>query len=82
MKIKHSYRIAIQTKYIGPTNYRWSRVKAFGPDGQTLTLDWDDALNMEENHAEAVKALCKKFEWGGTWTLGGTKIGYCAVQTN
>lgn len=51
---------AISTKYIGPTNYKGSRVKAECERGQ-ITIEWDDALNTEENHIAACKALRLKF---------------------
>ena len=51
---------AITTKYIGPTNCNGSRVKAECERGQ-ITIGWDDALNSEENHVAACKALRLKF---------------------
>ena len=53
---------AITTKYLGPTNYRGSRIKAQAQAG-TITISWDDALNSEENHTAAAKALMTKFQW-------------------
>jgi hypothetical protein len=55
---------AIQTKYIGPSNVRGARVKAWAEAG-SLTLSWDHALNVEENHAKAAQALADKFGWTG-----------------
>ena len=53
---------AITTKYIGPTNYRGSRVKATCQAG-SLTLGWDDALGVEPNHDRAAIALVRKLGW-------------------
>lgn len=53
---------AILTKYLGPTNHRGSRVKATLPSGKSLTLGWDCALNSEENHELAAKAIASK-QW-------------------
>ena len=53
---------AIITKYIGPTDYRGSRVKATCQAG-SVTLNWDDALNSEQNHDAAALALVRKLEW-------------------
>lgn len=57
----------IFTKYQGPTNYRGSRVKAWVPDEspehrESVTLSWDDALNTDENHNAALRALCAKHD--------------------
>lgn len=73
-------RKAISTKYIGPTNFRGSRVKAFAEGGSSNTLEWDDALNSEQNHMEAAKALAAKMNWSGTWQGGGTSSGYVFVN--
>ena len=53
---------AIETKYLGPTNYRGSRITAKAPAGK-VTLEWNYELSTEENHVEAAKALANKFEW-------------------
>lgn len=55
-------RQAIITKYLGPTNHRGARVKATAQAG-SITLSWDDALDVEDNHTSAARALCKKFHW-------------------
>ena len=55
--------IAIQTKYLGPTNHKGSRVKAFTHNGHQVTLTWDSALNSEPNHRQAADALCEKMNW-------------------
>ncbi len=68
-------RQAITTKYIGPTNYRGSRVKATASAG-SVTLEWDDELNTSANHASVAQALCNKFGWTGEYVMGGTETGY------
>jgi hypothetical protein len=65
---------AIVTRYHGPGNVRGSRVKATAQAG-SITLDWDDALNSEENHVAAAKALAGKFKWAGEWYTGGMPDG-------
>lgn len=62
---------AITTKFIGPTNTRGSRVKAFLPSGLSVTLSWDHALNSEENHARAAKACVQKHIVDGAEYLSG-----------
>jgi hypothetical protein len=83
---------SIETKYIGPSNVRGSRVKATASGGVSLTLSWDDALNVEENHNAAARALITKLGWFrgveagdryGDWFSGDTKTGcvyVCAVE--
>ncbi|MDK4729358.1 hypothetical protein [Rhizobium phaseoli] len=69
---------AITTKFFGPTNYRGSRVKATAEAG-SITVSWDHALNSEQNHDAAAKALAEKFGWRGAWFSGGTPTGNCYV---
>ena len=65
---------AIVTKYIGPTNYRGSRIKAKAAAG-TVTLSWDSSLNSDRNHAKAAEALAAKHGWHGCWYAGGMPEG-------
>lgn len=55
-------RQAIVTKYLGATNFRGSRVKATAYAG-SVTVSWDDALDVQENHAKAAQALAAKWGW-------------------
>jgi hypothetical protein len=52
---------AIATRFIGPTNFKGSRVKAFTPSGESVTLGWDSAISPEENHRRAAAACFRKF---------------------
>jgi len=61
---------AIETKYLGPTNFRGARIKASAQAG-SLTVGWDHALNVDANHARAAKMLAEKFGWAGSWEGGG-----------
>lgn len=56
--------IAIHTKYIGPSNTRGSRIKAY-TSKRTATIDFPYGNSVVECHYEAVKALIKKhkLEW-------------------
>lgn len=47
----------ITTRFLGPTNHRGARVKATSGGGRTLTVSWDYALGIHENHAAAAAAL-------------------------
>lgn len=62
--------IAIHTRYIGPTNHKGSRIKAYtcngmGMKGFQATISYPAALNGEKAHFEAVKALVakNKLDW-------------------
>lgn len=73
---------AIQTKYLGPTDFKGARVKAYA-DANSITLSWDHALNPADNHIAAAKALACKLEWKGVWSGGGkAEGGYAFVQAS
>ena len=72
---------AILTKYLGPTNYRGSRIKATTCSG-SLTTGWNHALNPSENHLAAARALADRLAWDGQ-LVGGTlpdDTGHCYVR--
>ena len=61
---------AIETKYLGPTNHRGSRVRArFGESGagMSVTLSWDDALNLDNNCRKAAEELRRRMVAEGRW---------------
>lgn len=51
---------AIETKYLGPTNARGSRIKATCDRG-SITIPYPHELSGDECHREAVRVLCAKF---------------------
>lgn len=63
-------RQAIVTKYLGPTDSRGSRVKAKSYAG-SVTIPWDDAKGVDENHQAAAIALARKLGWIGRLYVGG-----------
>ena len=74
---------AITTKFLGCTDFRGSRVKATCEAG-SITLEWDHALNVEENHRAAAAALATKLGWTREWygdliSGGMAGAGYCHV---
>lgn len=73
---------AIETRYLGPTNCRGSRIVAFDEDGNRVTLSYDDALSGEDMHRKAANTLCQKMGWTGDLAAGGTKRGYVFVFVN
>lgn len=73
-------RQAIETKWLGPTNFRGARVKASAQAG-SITIPWDHAKDVEDNHKAAARALAAKWGWEGCY-VGGAKAddtGYCFV---
>jgi len=65
---------AITTKYLGPTNFRGSRVVAKAQAGR-ITIDWDHALDPEDNHIAAAQALAVKLGWTEDRALEGPWVG-------
>jgi hypothetical protein len=53
---------AIRTRYHGPTNSKGSRFSAQCEAGR-IYVPYDYALNSDENHEAAAKALAKKLGW-------------------
>jgi hypothetical protein len=71
--------IAIETKYLAPTNSRGSKIKAFTCNGHSVSVSCSYELSHEKLHFEAVKALVKKYnlDWNlDNMRYGGTKNGY------
>jgi len=79
MTIYESRCIAIETRYIGPTNTRGSRYKAFTESGRSVTIHAADSLSAQENHRAAARALCDKMGWDGELLEGGSTRGYVYV---
>ena len=72
--------IAIQTKYLGPTNNRGSRIKAWTCNGHSITVGYDYSLSDgAEVHSAAAVALARKMGWSGQMISGGTNQGYVFV---
>lgn len=68
--------VAIHTKFIGPTNTRGSRYKAYTTrDRKTVTVNAAYNLGLEENHNAAAIAYCKMMGWSGKLISGGTDEG-------
>ena len=70
--------IAIHTKYIGPTNSRGSRIKAYTCDGMglkgfTATIPYPHEYSGETCHFQAVKALIAKHKLD--WDLTDMRYG-------
>lgn len=73
--------VAIETKYLGPTNSRGGRVKASAGKGlQGVTVPWDHALGVWANHRAAARAFAEKYSWTGSYIDGATDKGYVWVS--
>jgi hypothetical protein len=81
-EVQEGWNQAIETYYIGPSNVRGSRIKAKTASGISLTLSYDSALSIGENHAAACKALVDRLNWGGRWISGGTDKGQAFVMVS
>jgi len=74
--------IAIQTKYLSPTNTKGARIKAFAtnrPLNWGVTIPYDYSESHEMPHFRAVQALIKKhkLEWDlNNMRFGGIDNGY------
>ena len=67
-------RQAIQTKYIGPTDTKGSRIKAWCQAG-SLTIPMDHSLGLEERHAKAAEMLAAKLGRDWDYIQGGSPSG-------
>jgi len=65
-------RQAITTKFMGPTDFHGSRVKAYAQAG-TVTLEWKSELDADDNHRAAAHTLANRFNWldDGSRLVGG-----------
>ena len=86
--------VAIQTKFLGATNYRGERVKASIPDWRGVngfgeTASYDYALSAFENHQKVAQKLADKFfnqyvktDEPITLVAGGIKRGFVWVRVS
>lgn len=74
---------AIQTKFLGQTNTRAARIKAWCEAG-TLTQEVDYHYRHDERHRIVAMALAAKLDWPGPWYGGSlpNNAGYAFVQPN
>lgn len=76
----------IETKFLGPTNFRGSRYKAFtrGKIGDnrspSIIIDADHRFDYTKNHVAVAFALAKKLKWSGIWIEGQTDNGSVFVR--
>lgn len=77
--------IAILTKYLGPTDKRGARVKAYTCNGHSVTIPFDDSLADVRAHLKAAQKLAREqFNYlllCETMCYGGTAEGYAFTFT-
>ena len=71
--------IAIEVKFLGPTNNKGSRYKAYTCNGQHLTKSANYSLNADENAESVAYELRDKAGWKGKLVGGGTVKGWTFV---
>jgi hypothetical protein len=60
---------AIRTRYIPASNVKGSRILA-KCEARGIYLDYDDALDLEENHQLACKTIANKMKWSNVFVGG------------
>lgn len=66
---------AIVCKYIGPSNFKGSRIKAYAEGGNSITISYPHELSGSDVYKLAAVALCKKMKWEGPLIEGGLPNG-------
>lgn len=72
---------AILTKYLGPTNCKGARIKAYDNWGNSATVDYDYSLSGKAVHEVAARQLADVRGWKGELVGGEIKGGYAFVIT-
>ena len=72
---------AIETRYLGATNTKGGRIKATAWAG-SVTVPYDHALDVQDNHRAAQLALRHKLGWQGKYAQGGNAKGDGYVFVN
>jgi len=70
---------AIITKYIGATNTKGARIKAYDMDNNSITIPYPYNLSGIAVYQKAAIALKDKMGWNGEIVGGGIKGGYVFV---
>ena len=82
-QVRQTYRVSLVAKYLPTTNHRGSRIAVCRADGGRdplrLVVSWDHSLNLDENYAQAFRQYVARQNWGGSWVIGSTSVGYVAV---
>ncbi len=66
-RVSMSHMVTIETHYLGPTDYRGSRIVARTANGQRLVRPYDHALDIDDNHAAAAVDLADRMTVDHAW---------------
>ena len=74
-------RQAIETKYLGATDYRPSRIVARTEGGHRLVVSYRHEYDAPQNHRMVAMELAANLGWYemGSWHGGATVAGYAFV---
>jgi len=53
----------ITTKYLGPTNYRPSRIKAYADGVKPITVSYKQEYQLSDNHRAVAILLAVEYGW-------------------
>ena len=74
---------AILTKYLGPTDHKRARIKAWSMDGRSVTIPYPHELSGEACYRKALEAWSDRYDPGSVgylcrreWVGGETRNGY------
>src|SRR5574340_1120197 len=82
LTIRTSKMVAITVRYLGPTNFHGSRLKASCEKGRpTVTIPKNCASERDASYEDAARALCLKMGWTGSLVGGETPNGMVYVFT-
>lgn len=72
----------IETRYIGATDYKGSRVMATDCGDHRIYGHYDNALSGHNAHWQVAARLANQLGWSGEMVCGATKNGYVFVFVN
>ena len=73
--ITQSCKIAIFTKYYGPTDFKGSRIKAYTGNGHKLWTSFYAGGANDDAHDYATVQLCRELNWRGDLVKAHTNEG-------
>jgi len=71
--------IAIETRFLGPTDTKGSRIVAETCNEHRLVIPSDHSLSREGQHRKAAQMLADRQGWKGRLICAGTKRGFVFV---
>lgn len=81
MPVVYNYQTFLQTKYIGQTDHKPSRIKVTNVSSREyITVSWEHGLNILENHLAAANKMFEKMQLLGERKV--TKVVICGLHDN